>query len=1815
MPNWFDGSAAVAWTQGTSAIIGGAAGTVTLGVPITAQNLTFGTSGYTITGSRLTLGAGSTSTINLAPGTASVINSAVAGPDGLLVTGGGTLTLGGANTFTGAVNIAAGTVVPGNNSALGSTAAGTTIAAGATLDLNGKNISSEPVALDGGTVTNSSGSDGKLGSLVVNANSFLTPNSGWIAIRSTSGAGSLTIYSSGGRGVFDNSGGLWAHSGGTVLNSGGLDLYQGTTITGGPLTINGATFNTFGALGGRIGSNIAVTVNGGAWSLREAPETIGSLAGTGGTVRLNAFSLTAGGTDASTAYSGILTGTGGSFRKTGAGTLTLSGRNTYTGSTTISGGILSTPLLVNGATSSGIGSSGNAAGNLVLDGGALQYTGVAAGTDRLFTLTTNGGGLDASGSGALAFTNAGTIALNGGGARSFTLTGSNTDNNTLASVLGDSGGATSLVKSGTGSWALTGANTYSGGTNVNAGALFINGNQSAATGTVSVASGARLGGVGTIGGSVNVASGGTFGPGVGAGVPGTLTINGNLTLSSGSTITYQLGQAGVVGGALNDHTVVNGNLTLDGTLNVTASGGGSFDPGVYRLFGYGGALTNNGLVVGTVPTPDFFLQTSVPNQINLINTNGLALNFWDGGNPAQRNNGVIDGGNGAWQNSAGIGNWTDLNGALNSAWNDGAFAIFEGTAGTVTVDNSLGQVVASGLDFVTAGYTIDGAPLTLTETNAGTGRTIVRVEDTATIASVLQGTVQLVKTDPGTLILTGANTYSGGTAINGGTLQISSDANLGAPAGALSLDGGTLATTASFGSARVTTLNAGGGTLDVANGTTLTMTSAIGGAGALTKINTGTLVLTGANTYSGGTSTNTGTLQLGDGTTNGSISGNVSNNAVLAFNPANGTTMSFGGVVSGAGALNQTGAGTTILTGANTYSGGTSINAGTLQLGDGTTNGSIGGNVANNAVLAFNPANGTTMNHSGVISGTGAVNQTGPGTTILTGANTYSGGTSVNAGALFINGNQSAATGTVSVASGARLGGVGTIGGSVNVASGGTFGPGVGAGVPGTLTINGNLTLSSGSTITYQLGQAGVVGGALNDHTVVNGNLTLDGTLNVTASGGGSFDPGVYRLFGYGGALTNNGLVVGTVPTPDFFLQTSVPNQINLINTNGLALNFWDGGNPAQRNNGVIDGGNGAWQNSAGIGNWTDLNGALNSAWNDGAFAIFEGTAGTVTVDNSLGQVVASGLDFVTAGYTIDGAPLTLTETNAGTGRTIVRVEDTATIASVLQGTVQLVKTDPGTLILTGANTYSGGTAINGGTLQISSDANLGAPAGALSLDGGTLATTASFGSARVTTLNAGGGTLDVANGTTLTMTSAIGGAGALTKINTGTLVLTGANTYSGGTSINTGTLQLGDGTTNGSISGNVSNNAVLAFNPVNGTTMSFGGVVSGAGALNQTGAGTTILTGVNTYSGGTSITAGTLQVGDGTTNGSISGNVNNNAALAFNPANGTTMGFGGGVSGTGALKLIGTGTLILTGANSYSGGTAINGGTLQVASDVSLGAAAGALSLDGGTLATTASFSSARASTLNAGGGTFDVAQATTLTMSGAIGGAGALTQANAGTLILTGANTYTGGTSINAGTLQLGDGTSNGSISGNVNNNAALAFNPANGTMMSFGGVVSGTGAVEQTGSGTTVLTGANTYTGGTTISSGTVQLGNGAATGSITGNVAVDNGTLAFNRNNLYAFDGLISGSGGVSQAGTGTTVLSAANTYSGATTVAAGTLRAASVNAFSANSAHIVASGATLDTAGFSQRVAALDNGGTVSLLGAAPGSTLTVTGAY
>ncbi|APX68048.1 autotransporter outer membrane beta-barrel domain-containing protein [Brucella sp. 09RB8471] len=688
-------------------------------------------------------------------------------------------------------------------------------------------------------------------------------------------------------------------------------------------------------------------------------------------------------------YIGQITGSG-MVEKTGNGVLTLSpvapNGNTYTGGTMVRGGTIAI------SADNGLGA---ATGSLTFDSGALKF-------DKSFDLA-----------------NTRAITLNAGGGTI------DTNGNTISIRQAITGGG-SLTKAGAGVLNLEGANSYTGITSVNAGALYINGNQSAATQTTNVVTGAMIGGVGTLGGILLVGDGATLAPGRQGEIPGTLTINNTLILNNGSILDYNFGQANVVGGALNDHTIVNGNLILDGTINVKTTPGGSFDPGVYRVISYSGSLTNNGLEIGQVPATGYYVQTSVDKQVNLINTSGLTLNYWDGGDATKKNNGLVDGGAGTWQNSKGNDNWTISDGSLNAPFSDGSIAIFMGKAGDVTVDNSLGEVRVSGMQFASEGYVVQDGTITMVTAPS----TTIRVGDgtaagaafTATINSDLTGDSRLVKTDLGTLVLGGTNSYTGGTSINGGTLQISADNNLGEATGDLSMNGGTLHTTSDMEVDRVTVLEKLGGTIETDDGTTLNYIANIDGSGSLTKTGNGTLVLAGTNSYVGGTAINGGTIEISHDANLGDVAGplginggtllttaDIDMNRTITIGANDGTidtssdtTLTQNGDIDGDGALTKTGDGMLVLTGTGTYAGGSIIKEGTLQLGDGGTSGSITGDVTNDGILAFKRAD--MFSFDGVISGNGDVRQLGEGTTVFTQKSDYTGSTVVEAGTLAAGG-------------------------------------------------------------------------------------------------------------------------------------------------------------------------------------------------------------------------------------------------------------------------------------------------------------------------------------------------------------------------------------------------------------------------------------------------------------------------------------------------------------------------------------------------------------------------------------------------------------------------------------------------------------------------------------------------------------------------------------------------------------------------------------------------------------------------------------------
>lgn len=525
------------------------------------------------------------------------------------------------------------------------------------------------------------------------------------------------------------------------------------------------------------------------------------------------------------------------------------------------------------------------------------------------------------------------------------------------------------------------------------------------------------------------------------------------------------------------------------------------------------------------------------------------------------------------------------------------------------------------------------------------------------------------------------------------------------------------------------------------------------------------------------------------------------------------------------------------------------------------------GNVALGAATLVEGALSRDDTISGLISGTGNLVKTGGGTLNLTADNTWTGTATAQQGVLLINGNQAAATGKTTVNSGATLGGAGVLGGSVEIENGGHLAAGQDLASVGVLEM-GAITLNQNSQVDFQFGQPFTVGGSLNDLININGDLNLNGKLNITQTPGGSFDVGVYRVFNYTGALTDNILDIGTAPAAadDLYVQTSIAGQVNLVNRTGAVMRFWDGtgGNGGElKNNGVINGGDGVWQNNRGNDNWTtDVttpDGRFNTPYSNGSFAVFGGQAGNVTVDTSPGEVAISGAQFTTDGYVIGGDNITThtadTQIRVGDG-SILGARYTATINSVIDGEGGINKADLGTLVLGGNNQYQGGTQVSGGVLQVSADNNLGATGTGIGLSGGTLRYGAAFDTARVVTLSDGGGAVDT-NGNSVVLLSAVTGSGTLTKLGDGKLTLTQDSSFDGQTTIRNGTLQLGNGGTGGNVGGDIVDDATLAIN--RSDTLTLNGNISGSGQVLQQGSGTTFLNGRNTWSGITLVESGTL--------------------------------------------------------------------------------------------------------------------------------------------------------------------------------------------------------------------------------------------------------------------------------------------------------------------------------------------------------------------
>ena len=1226
-------------------------------------------------------------------------------------------------------------------------------------------------------------------------------------------------------------------------------------------------------------------------------------------------------------------------------------------------------------------------------------------------------------------------------------------NGSSATWSGVLSGTGSLTKAGAGTLTLSGANTYSGGTEIAAGTLALTGAGTIGgpTAALTMDGGSAVFDISSSTIAAPVVIGSLSGAGTIRTGTNTFVFGGSAdTTFSGAIVNDGVGSDAAFGKLAKFGT---GTLTLD---NVTISGGESYV--VQGTLAIGGNTSITYLAVGE----------GTGNTGSLTIGDGASLTLGTG---------LVIG------DFGGVGTATQ-------------------TGGTVTVTPLCGDLAHCASFIIgnqggTGTYTISGGELSIDHTEGTIGRTTGSSPgSTGTLAISDSGLVSV--TNGGSIVIGTRQTadHPGSGTINqtGGTLRFDGTSNLylsGAGGGTYNLDGGTL----EIGGISLNAaynhgtggyqFNLGGGTIEVVgsnllagvnatlmsatvshldtNGFNATWSGVLSGTGGLEKDGLGTLVLTGTNTYTGVTTISGGTLQLGAGSTTGSIAGDVVNNGVLAFDRSNPVT--FTGAISGNGSVELDGGGMLTFTGTNTYSGGTTISSGrTLQVGNGGATGSIAGNVANEGTLAFNRSG--TESFAGAISGGGAVEQNGSGTLIFGGANSYTGGTTISSGTLQL-------------------------------------------GIDNSLSSAGALAVNGG---TFDL----------NGHDQTVGKLS-GGAGSSIALGSGTLSAGD----------GSNTTVASTISGTGGFVKQGI-GTMTLTGANG-----YSGGTVISA--GTLQIGNGV-------------------------------TNGSIT-----GNVANSGvLAF-----------------NLSTGQAF---------GGQISGSGSVEQRGSGTLTLSGDNSYSGGTTVNAGkTLSLLSDTAAGV--GAITLgDNATLVFANGLDVANALVIAGTGVNLSVGTGDTATESGNLSGSGSYQITGGGTLNLTGDNSaFTGALILNAGTYNLDSATALGSstvnvqgavtfnytVNGSQFSNAIglttgstLTANVGSGNTATQSGAIGGDGGLVKTGTGILILTGNNNYGGGTTISGGTLQIGDGGTTGGITGNVMNNGVLVVDRSNMAVL--DGNISGTGSVIQNGSGVLWLSGNNNYTGDTLLNAGGLMVGSNTALGANTSTLVMaEGTTLGFSGNFTISNNITVS-GDPTFNVDAGQTDTINGVISdGAtpGDIVKTGAGMLVLTAANTYTGGTTISGGTLAL---TGNGSIIGSLVDNGTfdisakttdaslttlsgsgrvvlgnrnLALTAAAGT---FAGVISGTGGVTIS-AGQEVFTGNNSYAGDTIIvATATLQLGNGGASGSIAGNVA-NNGTLIFDRSDSPAYAGVISGAGQIFQRGSGQVTLTGdSSAFAGTTTIQSGVL---------------------------------------------------------
>ncbi len=1426
--------------------------------------------------------------------------------------------------------------------------------------------------------------------------------------------------------------GVSSYTGGTTINGGTLSFAYGALGTG-LITFGGnSTLQWYGANSQDISS--LLTINDGV---------IGTIDTNGNNVTFaSAIVIGAG-----------QSGTGG-LTKAGLGTLTLAGANAFTGPTTIIAGVVNytnaTAFGTNSAITIQAGATAQIAGGISGGSQPLGISGAgAAGTTGALenvsgvnsyrgplTLGTNS--TISSDAGTLNLTSAGGIS----GTGNLTLTGPG--GGSIAGSISTANGG--LTKSGSGAWTLNASNSYTGPTVITGGTLQLAGGTTQAS-PFTVGNGTALSIVNPIStSSVALLSNLTFG----AVSTDLTTLNLNAATDWSPSTPALLSVGGTLSALGGAHST---------TINVAS--GATLGIGQYDLIAYSGPIGGTGFsafVLGSVSGPRTIASLISTGSMIQLNVTAVDSPKWTG---------AI---NGVWDINT-TQNWQLITHGTPTTYLQGDSVLFDDTASGTTSISLAVAVTPTNVQFSNnaKAYSISGG-------------------------GAINGATAVTISGGGTVTLATNNGYSGGTNLTAGQLNINAGgagpSNSALGTGTLTIGTATTIDNTSGSSVVLATnnaqtwngnftfigsnpLNLGTGAVTLGRSVTLTTNSAIntlavGGpitdnsnGYSLTFAGVGIVTLSGANAYSGGTILAGGQL-------------NINGNGAIGTGPltiGNGVTID-----------NTSGAAVALTTGIslNLPASFTFGGSNPLNLGNGAAT------MSANLVVTTNGTAALTI--GGALGDNGnAYNLTkaGAGTLILNGTNTFGGSTYINQGILSITNAGALSGGSVNLA-----------GGTLNIAYLGTATP----------TISNSINVAMGQTGTLDMTGSGVANNTITLDD--SAGITVNGTLTVTRNSGNAGSTVFNMPFSGNGTLVIGNTQAGAPPQPVSGLQgrAEFTDPNNFTNFTGSIH--------------VLSGGNFAFPNGFPV-----------------ASPAFGLTTQTVTIDaggymsilapNSVGGLFTTtigalnGAGTVTTNNVATNSVAQLSVGNGGGSGNFSGVLSQSTLLGT--AIFALVKTGAGTQILSGVSAYTGGTTINGGVLQLGIAGAIGSNTGALTVNtGGNLDLNGT--SQTIGSLNGSGGKIFNSAATTIS-TLTVGGSGgayagtiadntgtggtvALIMAGTGTLALTGVNSYSGGTTISSGTLNINSDSALGAATGVVNlTSGALQFAAGGGITLpttrsivlgggafdtnfandTINGVISGSDPVNsnlvKNGAGALALTNINTYAGSTIVNAGGLVVGStasldsgplminntnpapsstdvylyntaGQTVGNLSSNLTGDASgntvgiflgagvtLTVNQtAPGTFQGtiFGGGNLVLGSSS---TSTLTLTGNSTYAGSTTINGGTLQLGvanalpptTSLTLGSG-GTLNLNSNNQTIAALNNSAgNISTGTGTGGILTVGNTAggTVTYSGVISGTGGLTwgivntnvpNPTPSTLLLTNTSTNTGPMTINTGTLSIG-------------------------------------------------------------------------------------------------------------------------------------------------------------------------------------------------